>query len=650
MGTATPDLSALLKRATIDDHEAILRACNASLKQTKGDLTTQHIKVVALLKLERFDDALRTLEAGGSELKHKARLENAYAFYKLGKFEEARAIVKSTPKDRGAKHLHAQTSYRQEDFSAAAELYQELSGSQAAIDNEVNDLRINSGATDAQLEWNRQGNLVRSRKAGREDLEAFETAYNAACGSIARGELGKSEILLKRAKDLCNASEELSDAEKLAESLPVSVQQLYVLTKMGKYHEAEKLADEIALAGISELSTRQIGQNNKLASAANPSNPYLSQRLFQDLPTLPKDDQFFRYQAEPMRQNSLALDLLVGKTSGVISSTLKDLSSESSCSASHTNNLSVINAAAHAQNQLGKLGLKKILPLMEKRPTDVGLALTVVQLYILTNNYGSALTVVEALLNRLSSSTIPSDADARFAPGLIATFVSLCKHQNRRSQIKSELARAASYWRHKPRPPASLLRSAGLSLLESSKLGDHEAARDIFSTLRNHDPSSPFATAGYVTAHAQLSPAQVVREADTLTPIPRLIVGIDVSALEVKGVPAPSPTDTQSLKRKRALDEKPKAVKKRVRKSRLPKDYDANKQPDPERWLPLKDRSTYKPKGKKGKKKAEQLTQGGVTEKADSSKGGGDGVIQAKGAGGGGGGGGKKGGRKKGKK
>ena len=61
-------------------------------------------------------------------------------------------------------------------------------------------MRINSGATDAQLEWRRQGHLVQKRKPGREDLEAFETAYNAACGSIAREELGQGEFLLKQAK------------------------------------------------------------------------------------------------------------------------------------------------------------------------------------------------------------------------------------------------------------------------------------------------------------------------------------------------------------------------------------------------------------------------------------------------------------------
>ena len=79
-------------------------------------------------------------------------------------------------------------------------LYKLLAADQAAIGDEKNDLRINNGATDAQLEWMRRGDLVQKKKLGREDLEAFETAYNAACGSIARGELGQGEVLLKRAR------------------------------------------------------------------------------------------------------------------------------------------------------------------------------------------------------------------------------------------------------------------------------------------------------------------------------------------------------------------------------------------------------------------------------------------------------------------
>ena len=39
---------------------------------------------------------------------------------------------------------------------------------------------------------------------------------------------------------------------------------------------------------------------------------------------------------------------------------------------------------------------------------------------------------------------------------------------------------------------------------------------------------------------------------------------------------------------------------------------------DPERWLPLRDRSSYRPKGKKGKKKATDNTQGGFVREEET--------------------------------
>jgi len=299
---------------------------------------------------------------------------------------------------------------------------------------------------------------------------------------------------------------------------------------------------------------------------------------------------------------------------------------------SNTNIVSVINAAARAQSELGKLGLKKILPLLDQRPNDVGLALTIVQLYILTNNHGSAVTVIESLLKRLEESSQATDQDVRFAPGLVAVTVSLYTLQGRKPQIKTELAKAASYWRHKSKPQTSLLQAAGISLLESSQPGDLATARQIFSHLHTQDPTSKFATAGFVAAHAFESPSEVSPKAETLTPINSLTAGIDTAALEAAGVPqaaAPSAID-ETIRRKRALDEKPKPAKKRLRKSKLPNDYDPSKTPDPERWLPVRDRSSYRPKGRKGKQKAAALTQGGVGEKGEGGgKGGGEGVIKA---------------------
>lgn len=196
-------LSSLLGQSSIEDHEEVLKAANAALNKSGKDVEAQHVKVVALLKLDRFDDALRTLEHGGDQLKERARLEWAYALYKAGKPGQAAEVaskVGGNQSDRGMRHVEAQASYRDEDFERAATLFTQLAGEGGNVANEDMDLRINNGAVKAQLEWSGRGDLVKNKKPGREELEAFETAYNAACGSIARGELGQAEVLLRRSK------------------------------------------------------------------------------------------------------------------------------------------------------------------------------------------------------------------------------------------------------------------------------------------------------------------------------------------------------------------------------------------------------------------------------------------------------------------
>ncbi|KAL8978872.1 MAG: hypothetical protein Q9205_005654 [Flavoplaca limonia] len=636
MATGTQSLNALLQRTTIDDHEEILKACNASLKQSKKESSVLHTKAVALLKLDRYEDALRALEDGGEAVKSGASLERSYALYKNGQLSEANDVAKGILDDRGARHVEAQASYRLENFDRSALLYHDLAKSHAAVDNEENDIKINSGAADAQLEWSKQGNLVQRKKPTREDL--FETAYNAACASIARGDLNQGDVLLKRSRDLCNASGDLSDEEKLAELLLIQVQQVYVLSFQGKFADADRLASQITQKDIPDASTQHIALNNSVAAKTTIENPYMAHRWLLNTKSIPEKDKFFTFQSDRIRENDLILDLLVSKHDGVIKSTDRTLTNHPPPSiSSHLNHISVLNAAAHAQNQLGKFGIKHMLPLLEKRPLDVGVAMLVVQLYILTDNRGSAATVLESLLKHLESSDKTDHQDVRFAPGLVATVVSFYSLQGRKSEITTEFARAASYWRHKSKPPKSLLQASALGLLDSNNSEDQAIARDIFATLYQQDPEAKIAAAGYVAAHA-LTSTSVSEQAKSLTPTSRLISGIDVSALEEAGVPQTKLNmDAQAATRKRALDEKPKPAKKRVRKSRLPKDYDPNKAPDPERWLPLKERSSYRPKGKKGRQKAAGLTQGGVEKGADSATGtggkGGEGVIKATGPG-----------------
>ncbi|KAG0647482.1 Signal recognition particle subunit SRP72 [Hyphodiscus hymeniophilus] len=623
---ATSTLTSLLRGATIEDHEEVLKAANAVLKTSKNNPDGLHTRVVALLKLDRFDDALRALDDGGDKLADRCMLEKAYALYKTGQLAEAERLARGSD-ERGLQHVAAQVAYRAEKFEDAAKVYEELTAQAAPIEGEENDLRINTLATDAQLEWQGTGDKVAlsRKKPGKDDMEAFETTYNAACGCIARGDLAAGSVLLKMARDLCEALDELTDEEKKAEVLPIMVQQAFVFTKLGKLAEAEALEKMITIADVPEPPTRVIAQNNALAASTKNDNPFITQRIFDSVPTLTQTEKHFEHQASILRRNRYVIDLQSQKFSGVAYSTSSIIAKAPAPTISpFVNALSVINAAAHAHGKTGRASLKQILPLLEKRPNDVGLILTIIQLYILTNNPGPAITLLETFFKKLEEANTETMLDVRFAPGLIALLVSLYRVSGRKAPIKTELGKAASYWRRKSKPSSNtLLRAAGVSLLDSTKPGDLEAAGEIFSSLRSHDSNDRTAIAGYVASYATTDFSKVSSDLEKLTPVSRLVSGIDAAALEEAGIPSlPVPAAVTASKKRAAdaeADKREQAPKKRkIPNSKMPKEFEEGKKMDPERWLPLRDRSTYRPKGKKGKKKAMEMTQGGVVKEEES--------------------------------
>jgi signal recognition particle subunit SRP72 len=379
----------------------------------------------------------------------------------------------------------------------------------------------------------------------------------------------------------------------------------------------------LTVSSVPEPPSRVIAQNNALAATTKNDNPFMTQRLFDSAPALSHTEKHFEHQSSILRRNRYAIDLQSQKYSGVAYSTSTIISKSPSPTISpYISGLSVVNAAAHAKSETGKAGLKAILPLLEKRPNDVGLILVIIQLYVLTNNPAPAISLLESFFKRLEESTAPADQDVRFAPGLVAVLISLYRLSGRKIPIKTELGKAASYWRKKSKPSLSLLRAAGASLLESSTAEDLSTAGEIFSSLQTRDPNDRIAIAGYVASYASTDLTKVSSHLDKLSPISRLISGVDPAALEAAGI-ASLPTPSVSVSKKRPADstEKEKTApqkKRKIPKSKMPKDFEEGKKMDPERWLPLRDRSTYRPKGKKGKKKAMDLTQGGVVKEEES--------------------------------
>jgi len=326
-----------------------------------------------------------------------------------------------------------------------------------------------------------------------------------------------------------------------------------------------------------------------------------------------------------MRRNDYAVALLSQKFAGTIESTKSVIASKPSPNFDTTiASLSAINGAAHARNESGKNALKLVLPELEKRPTDVGLLLVVTQLYVLSGNFDAATILVEKFLGNLEQS---SEIGSRYAPGLIATLASLYSARGQTQHTQRELAKAAKHWRQEtqsisgplPRSVTNLLKTAGASLLDSDEPAHAELARDIFTSLNSVDSTDRYTSAGMIAALAATSPSSITPEQlSSLTPVDRLITNIDISALENAGVAKTAPlTAPVSAKRSAPSQSEPKKSKK-MKPSRMPKDYDPNKKPDPERWLPLRDRTSYRPKGKKGKSKQNMFSQGAAVDDVGS--------------------------------
>lgn len=238
-------LSALLRSSSIEDHDEILKAANAAIKANKNDLGHQHTRVVALLKLDRFDDALRSIAEGGDSLEKACVLEKAYALYKTGKLDEATSVLEaSSSTDRGFQHVAAQVAYRAERFEQAGQIYQDILSGDAGL--EESDLKINLKAAVAQAEW--KGTTISRPLEDQDQLDAFELSYNEACSYIARGEFTQASELLQRAVKLCDASDDLSEEDRQAEMRPILAQQAYVYARLGKTKEALDLLNSIGPA------------------------------------------------------------------------------------------------------------------------------------------------------------------------------------------------------------------------------------------------------------------------------------------------------------------------------------------------------------------------------------------------------------------
>lgn len=245
---SSPTMVSLLHATTINDQH-IVEVADAALKSSTPEPSALATKVVALLRLDRFADALHALAEAESDADETCRLAKCYALYKTGDSDAAYAVARLSP-GRGYSHIAAQLAYRDEKFRHASGIYVGLtSSSSVGAAEEESDLVINSLAVTAQRNWQGADVLTGPHITSPTGSESFELLYNMACCTLSQGNFLKALTLLRLAARLCSTSEDISERERRAEMVPILIQKMYTYFRLGDQVEGQGVFNQLLSYG-----------------------------------------------------------------------------------------------------------------------------------------------------------------------------------------------------------------------------------------------------------------------------------------------------------------------------------------------------------------------------------------------------------------
>lgn len=241
--------------------------------------------------------------------------------------------------------------------------------------------------------------------------------------------------------------------------------------------------------------------------------------------------------------------------------------------------------------------------------------LTMAQLKISQGNISKACLILRSI------------EELKHKPGMVSALVTMYSHEEDIDSAIEVFALAIQWYQnHQPKSPAhlSLIREAANFKL---KYGRKKEAISDLQQLWKQNPKDIHTLAQLISAYSLVDPEKAKALSKHLPSSDSMSLKVDVEALEN----SPGATYIRKKGGKVTGDSQPKEQgqgdlkkKKKKKKGKLPKNYDPKVTPDPERWLPMRERSYYRGR-KKGKKKDQigKGTQGataGASSELDASK------------------------------
>eukprot|EP00850_Spirogloea_muscicola_P023788 SM000388S14668 [mRNA] locus=s388:42467:48655:- [translate_table: standard] len=611
------------------------------LAKAPQDSDAARVRVVALIQAGNYPQALDAIqrdksganlglekvrtgpeEALGSCLPPRAQLSpaaiqyralcwsppQAYCLYRSNRLDEAlkaaQAIVPPTP---GSMQLEGQVLYRLGRFGAAATKYEELlwmpGGDRLGPEVKTNLLAAHVAAGRADEVPKAASDL------GAAPQDSFEMAFNLACAHLEMGSLAPAEELLLLASRVGRETlidEELADEEVEDELTPVSVQLAYVLHAQGRVQEAANGYSAVLKRHPADAPSVAIATSNLVALRG-------SKDLFDGLKRVDKLVER-RPEGEVVLAAGLVGKLTAQQTSAILVNRFLLLLH----SGKYDQARDALPSVADVLRGTEESALLRVSLLLQegqlRQAEDVlGKATREappksaahVQLF-----WAQALAAVGHF--QRAAEVLDKVDSIRHRPSTVATLVALRERAGDLAGAEAALDAAVAWWdAHMDEGAAGPLLEQLLQESAAFKLHNslHKAAAQAFIRLLEWPSASPDAKAraitGLVCSAAHFDPAMAEKYEADLLPLAGTL-SLDVATLEQQAGAGRGKVEAVEKKRPQTVGEedgdriKPRKKRKK-RRPIYPKGFDpANPgpPPDPERWLPRRERSSYKPRKK----------------------------------------------------
>uniref|UniRef100_A0A4W6BPY9 Signal recognition particle subunit SRP72 n=1 Tax=Lates calcarifer TaxID=8187 RepID=A0A4W6BPY9_LATCA len=565
------------------DYTRALKALTKILHENRDDVTALHCKIVCLVQNGSFKEALNVMNTHSKVLGSEAVFEKAYCEYRLNRVESALKTIEGAPEQTDKlKELYGQVLYRLERYDECKSVYTDLIRN--SQDEYEEERKTNLAAVVAAMsQW---------EKAPLDDLGLPESTYELCQFLLCRVSLA----------DDSDVTEEDIESELAV----IHSQMAYVMQLQGRTDEALQLYNQVIKLKPSDVGLLAVTANN-IITINKDQNVFDSKKKVKLTNAEGVEYKLAKKQLQAIDFNKALLAMYTNQADQC----RKLSSSLQSQNPGHPRPV-LIQVAQLCREKQHSRAIELLQQFSDQHPESAsGIKLTMAQLYLVqvmsySNTCVNSLMVIPPQVSALVTMySHEEDID-----GAIDVFKQAIEH------YQSEQPGSAAH--------LALVREAANFKL---KYGRKKEAISDLEQLWKQNTNDIHTLAQLISAYSLVDTDKAKSLSKHLPSADTMSFNVDVDELEnshgatyvrkkaakVTGENLPKEQGQGEIKKK-----------KKKKKGKLPKNYDPKATPDPERWLPMRERTYYRGK-KKGKKK-EQIgkgTQGataGASAELDASK------------------------------